>query len=93
MRHAEEDAAIGDYILMQRPAAVVVETAVTAGHGAQTGNVLRLDDPGMAQELQRDLRARMICQLGLRLRDALEPANDSIWQVQHFVSPQSDTAW
>ena len=81
VRHAEEDDGIGEYILSHRPVAVVVETALTTAHGARTGNVFRLDDPGTVQELQRDLRARMMCQLGLKLRDTPEPADDPIWQV------------
>ncbi len=81
VRHEADDADIGEHILRQRPAAVVVETAVTAGHGIATGAVLRPDDQGTAQELQRDLRTRMVVQLGLRLRDAAKPCDDPIWQV------------
>ena len=81
VRHAEEDAGIGEAILGQRPAAVVVETAMTAGHGEAMGTVLRPDDQATAQELQRDLRARIICQFGRRLRDTASPVDDPIWQV------------
>jgi hypothetical protein len=86
VRHAEEDERVGDFILSDRPVAVVVETALTSGHGARTGNVFRLDDPATAHELQRDLRARMICQLGLRLRDTPKPVDDPIWQVMHAAA-------
>ena len=81
VRHAEEDADIAEHILRHRPAAVVVETAITARHGEATGAVFRPDDQGTAQELQRDLRARIIVQLGRRLRDAAKPCDDPIWQV------------
>ena len=81
VRHTEEDADIGEHILHQRPAAVVVETAITAGHGTATGAMFQPDDQGTAQELQRDLGARIIVQLGRRLRDAAEPCCDPIWQV------------
>ena len=81
VRHEEDDVDIGEYILRRRPAAVVVETAITAGHGEATGAVFRPDDQGTAQELQRDLRARMIVQLGRRLHGAASPCADPIWQV------------
>lgn len=81
VQHCERQPHIADHILRTRPTAVVVETALNALHGAAAGTVLRLDDPGMAQQLQSDFYARMFYQLGCRLREEPEPWATSSWQT------------
>ncbi len=64
-----------DFVLRSRPEAVVVETAVTAEHGAATGNSLDLDTP------TEDPHLGMFQQLGRRLSWEADPISGPTWQA------------
>lgn len=90
VQHCERQPHIAEHILRTRPAALVVETALNALHGAETGTVLHLNDPGVVQQLQSDFYARMFYQLGSQLRDEEEPWTTKTWQASliHRVHEQ-----
>jgi hypothetical protein len=52
---------VAEYVLQTRPAAVVVETAVTPEHGSLPGNVIACGDP--VAESSAAFYMRMYCQV------------------------------
>ena len=76
---------IGDFILRQRPTAVVVETALDAQHGAKTGNEFRCEGAaahGAPAGSSRGFFPRMFCQLSAHLAADPAPAASQLWRVR-----------
>jgi hypothetical protein len=57
---------------------VVVETAVTAAHGAKSGNVFSCGEP---HALRGSFFARMFCQIAAQLSEDADPAATRMWKV------------
>ena len=81
---------IGEFILRQRPAAVVVETALDARHGARTGNVFAsegaaADGLPSSSSSGRGFFPRMFCQLSAHLAGGSDPAASQLWRVRSKV--------
>lgn len=70
--------AAAEFIWRTKPAAVAVETAFTAEHGARTGGVLAMGD-----HMQRaaDFRLRTLSQIAAQLDTRKLPEDSEIWQV------------
>ncbi|KAK9818007.1 hypothetical protein WJX72_005637 [[Myrmecia] bisecta] len=76
--HLDPQPYIGDFILQKRPAAVVVETAVSPVHGERAGNLATCKDqvPGPQGPF-----IRMMCQIAAQLAEAPDALNSPIWQA------------
>ena len=68
---------IGEFILRQRPTAVVVETAVTPEHGARTGNEFHCTDGSGGGFFPR----MFFCHVAAQLADMPDPAASALWKV------------
>ncbi|BDA46264.1 hypothetical protein COCOBI_08-3560 [Coccomyxa sp. Obi] len=67
---------IGDYILWQRPSAVVVETAISPEHGAASGNFFTCSH--LAQD--SNFFERLFCQVSSQLAQTPDPTATRLWQ-------------
>ncbi|KAG2451634.1 hypothetical protein HYH02_003414 [Chlamydomonas schloesseri] len=67
VEHLAPQPHIGEWIIRQRPQAVVVETAMGPEHGAVSGNVIRCGD--QVADPTAAFYLRMFCQIGVSLQD------------------------
>ena len=72
-----------DFILRERPVAVVMETAVTPDHGSATGNVFMPDPPGARNPYDV---AEIACRASDALQQEADPQNGNLWKVRHSVA-------
>ncbi|KAG2488998.1 hypothetical protein HYH03_012437 [Edaphochlamys debaryana] len=70
VEHLTPQPHIGEWILRQRPSAVLVETAMGPEHGAAAGAVLRCGD--RVADPTAAFYLRMFCQIGVTLQDFKE---------------------
>ena len=70
---------IATQILQMRPSAVVVETAVTATHGAATGNVFSCDS--FRPLGSEPYFARLLCPIAAQLASEQHPGSSALFQV------------
>lgn len=80
MSHLDQQHAAAEWIWQHRPAAVVVETAIDATHGSETG--ARVTKESIIQAAA-DFRLRMLLQISSQLAaDLGQPSSSSeLWQV------------
>ncbi|GLI71608.1 hypothetical protein VaNZ11_016873 [Volvox africanus] len=70
VEHLSPQPHIGEWIIRQRPQAVVVETAMGPEHGAMAGNVIRCGD--RVVDPTAGFFLRMFCQIGVTLQEFKE---------------------
>ncbi|GLC70389.1 hypothetical protein PLESTF_000967700 [Pleodorina starrii] len=68
VEHLAPQPHIGEWIIRQRPQAVVVETAMGPEHGSLAGNVIRCGDPTVVDPTAAFF-LRMFCQIGVTLQE------------------------
>lgn len=81
--HADtEDPRVGEFIVQQKPASVVVETALNPTHGSETGNTVDLENSlrVMPEGGVRDPQTLGIAQLAARLKDTGDILSSEVWK-------------
>ncbi|CAL5227715.1 g10725 [Coccomyxa viridis] len=77
VQHLERQAHIGEHILRSGASAVVVETALTPQHGAQSGNVFQCEGEDI---MHAGPFARMLCYCARQLAELPSPADTPVWE-------------